>query len=207
MLSIAVSRDDLGDQYGAIVNQAVRDTQAERNWNCMRQKAVISIPSGDKSASFPDDFKCLTLQRDPIVQILPGGMPLKVNMFTREQIERLTTDFGELVSATIGRQRKYSVYTDVDDGVWFLGLLVPATEDLDFQVSYYRFLPKLDDDNDQNQLTRDYPQMIVNRAKSIAFQLVNDPMADAFEAKYQQELKSYSATDAYLAVAGRQIRM
>lgn len=89
-----------------------------------------------------------------------------------------------------------------------LNVLFAANGDLPFQVSYYGYLPDLDGTTYvQNEFTVRFPEMVVAKAKSIAFAAINDPATADFEALFEKKFQEAAAKDAYQEVVGLQLRM
>lgn len=89
-----------------------------------------------------------------------------------------------------------------------LNILFAANGNLPFQVSYYGYLPDLDGVTyTQNEFTVRFPEMVVCKAKAIAFSAINDPVAADFEALFEKKFTEAAAKDAYQQVVGLQLRM
>lgn len=181
-----------------------------RSWNAMREIDLVTLLNGSRTVNMPDDFKELTADTYPIgvyktaqEALATGSQITPCVIYTPEKLIRLRSSWGNLISATTGRDRKISISIDVQDGEWMIALQDTATEDIVFQVRYYKFLPLLKADADENMLTRDYPEVIINRAKSIAFGLINDPEGITAEQRYELEFQKALRTDAHAAFAGR----
>ena len=194
-----VQRDDL--DYAALINDALREIMQRRSWNAMRQVDEVVILKGNTSVALPGDFKEFTNTRPPVHQKSDAGTLLECDVWTREKVIRRNQH--TVLKPLTGLQ----VYLDWQDGVPTLNLNDAPSEDVTFVISYFAYLPPLSDDADQNLLTRDYAEMVIAKAKALAFEAVNDPIAVDFESLFETKFKSARATDSYAAVAGTELRM
>ena len=89
-----------------------------------------------------------------------------------------------------------------------LGMVEPRTENFKFRVDYYQYLPDLVSAEDVSPLITLYPEMILAKAKAIAFTDVNDAEAIATnEGIYEKKLAEAIRKEAYAEVRGRQTHM
>jgi hypothetical protein len=88
-----------------------------------------------------------------------------------------------------------------------LGIVIPGTQDLVFNVRYYRFFPDLVNDNDTNQFMIQYPEMVELKAKTKAFNRINDPAAGQTEQLFGEQFGVAMRQDAYKDTTGRENRM
>jgi hypothetical protein len=206
ILETGVDRDDLRDQYGLWVNRGLRSIQADYNWNCMRHKEYVTIPSGSKTASLPVDYKELTPGRTPIwmQSDATAGEPVWLPCDVRREEEPMRSAAGLLVART---SRGPDVWLATDGDRWFIEILDTAAGDIRFRVSYFRFLEPLRDDDDSNDLTRSYEEMVSHKIKAIGFAEISDPAATAFEQLYELKRKNAQGADARRALAGRRLQM
>ncbi len=195
-VKIGVVRTDLEDLYGDFINEAIREIASRRNWTSMKQVDTVTLTGGQLTVNMPDDFKALTTEKTPIFHVTTDGLLMPCNIYSPEKLGRLNASFGSLMSATTGRDRRLSILVDIQDGLWFIGIPASTTEDISFRVSYFRYFPVLDADTDENAMTRDYPQVIINRAKAIALRLINDEEAEKTDGQYEVEFQKAVRTDA-----------
>jgi hypothetical protein len=226
-LTIGVMRDDLATSYKDFINEALVEIQRRRSWQCMQQIDYFNILNGQSSCSLNTNadgnatrFKELTAHETPVHLRAQDLVLTPCDVWTMEKVLRRQS---RLISNSI----LYSVYSHPNTtrrvsvpvfinwvaGQPTLNVLFAADSDLPFHVSYYGYLPDLvDDDPDgnnvlSNEFTEHYPEMVVAKAKSIAFAAVNDPAAADFEALFEKKFTEAVAKDAYQRLAGLQLRM
>jgi hypothetical protein len=88
-----------------------------------------------------------------------------------------------------------------------MGIPAPANGDLNFEVSYYRYLPNVEDDDDEDYLMREHPLMILNFAKSLAFDAINDSLAATAASSAMSLFNTAAAKDTQAKIAGLRLRM
>lgn len=195
-----VQRADLDDDYGDFVNEALKEIQRRRSWTAMKDKETLVISSGDKTAAFPEDFKELQRERNPVNLVtVDGGLAPVDVVFEEQEVRRLWA-----MSGTTFTTRAY-LYRDGAGTV--LGLVAPAAEDLTFQVKVYKFLPALSGDGDENPLTVEFPWMIIEKAKALALMSINDPQSEVSETAFEKKYAEAARRDAYSDVSGLTLRM
>ena len=170
----------------------------------MRTTGNVTITANTSSVRLPDDFKEFVPDvggiavNDPNEQV--GLQPC--DLVTREKLLRtrssLNTNLG-----IIGLQ----VYETTDGDISSLNIFDTAGQDLTFTIAYFRYLPKLAADTDQNYLTRTYEDMVQARVKAVAFSVINDPLEAAELAKYELHRKKAVIHDSRLRTNGRVNRM
>jgi hypothetical protein len=206
LLRIGVDRDDLADLYGDFVNRAAHDMQVDANWNAMRNLNTITLTAGDLTATMPENFKSVTKLKTPISLVRSDGTTAPCEIYSREEIDRLRLSFGALAESTTGRDRKLSVFLDCQDGLWVVGIPTAVDEDLTFRISYFGFLRDMVEDEDSNLLSQNYPDVILERAKMLAFRAVNDPEWKEHAESYIGELQRASRVDSAILAASRKDR-
>lgn len=201
-----VVRDDMN--YGVLVNEAIYRICDDRDWTFMRNKVNVTLlgTQGDVTVNMPDGFKKLCPERVPIVQIQSDGNAAPCEIYTREALERIYSSFGALITATGGRDRRLSIFVDVEDNQWVIGIPAPAASDIVFRVSYFAFFAPLANPHDHNILTDNHARMVIERAKMIAFGSINDPEEDAAYARYKNYFDAASRTDLSVEIAARKKR-
>lgn len=211
MLSESVMRSDLKHNYGEWVNRGLRRIQTDRNWACMKRMPVVSIASGDSSVQLPSDFKELTTEQYPISVSTAGDSGRFPCDLISEEISiarKATTFWQPAVGSVKARRAGLPVYLTTNGEDVFLHVAEVASEDLDFHVSAYLFLPELQAEDDANELTRKYPELVTAAIKAIAFFEVNDfEMSTQFGSAYASLLDAADTTDQRKLRAGRPIRM
>lgn len=207
-----VLRNDLS--YDVFVNAALREIQNRRSWSFMRTRTNITLPAGQTSVALPADYKELQNVRPAITLAItdpavPGGAVAKpVNVVTEAQQVRSAWNFDvtmfPLMTVFITEESDFTTYgTQVKS----LGIVIPGTQDLVFTIRYYRFLPDLVAGTDSNQFTIQYPEMVELKAKTKAFNRINDPAAGQTEQLFGEQFLVAVREDAYKDTTGRENRM
>lgn len=198
MLEIGIARDDLASEYDSWINRGIRATQRDHSFNCMRHVGSVVMTAGTASVALPADFKELQPQKGSVslFDAATGYFPCEIT--TRERmIQSLTVPRG------VGLNPK--VFLSLDDrGYASLNLLDNTSTDVTFSVAYFRFLPTLLADADENYLTREFEDMVQAKIKHLAFSAINDPQSAAELAQYEIEKKRAIAFDARQRIQGQQ---
>lgn len=212
-VQIGVKRTDIGS-YGDLVNQALREIQNRRSWSFMRTRATVTLLAGQTSVALPADYKELQNVRPAITLAIqdpavPGGAVAKpVEVVYEHQQVRFAWNFDltmfPLMSVFLTEESDFTTY---GTQVKTLGIIIPGTQDLVFTVRYYRFLPDLVNPGDTNQFTLQYPEMVELKAKTKAFNRINDPVAGTTEQLFGEQFQVAVREDAYKDTTGRETRM
>jgi hypothetical protein len=207
-----VLRNDLS--YDGFVNAALREIQNRRSWSFMRTRATVTLLAGQTSVALPADYKELQNVRPAVTLAIqdpavPGGAVAKpVNVVTESEQVRSAWNFDitmfPLMSVFLTEE---SDFTTFGTQVKTLNIVIPGTQDLVFNVRYYRFLPDLVNDNDVNQFMIQYPEMVELKAKTKAFNRINDPAAGQTEQLFGEQFGVAMRQDAYKDTTGRENRM
>lgn len=220
-------RSDLAPLYPSFVNEALTYIQQQRSWLVMKANGIFRMANGASAVNLDVDedglvtrFKELTLGKSP-VHLRGNDLVLTpCEVWPREKILRRQA---RLISNSL----LYSVYSHpnttrrVSIPVWVqwtrnpasmesvpsLQILFKATSDLPFDITYYGFLPDLEVDDDSNFFTDRLGEMVLAKAKALAFAAINDPATADFEKLYEAKFAAAAAQDAYQAVAGLELRM
>lgn len=205
-----MQRSDLTADFPRYCNEAIREICLKRSWRCMKTRAQVTMSANTSSATLPSDFKELVNERSPIEHVSSDGLAIPSDVYRREKLVRWDAWLlnGQVVysNTTTGRVA-LQVYIDDLDGEPVLRTLRPLSTATVFNVNYYRFLPDLAEDEDENDLTVKYPAMCREKSKALAFADINDELAAAHEELFQVKFKEASAQDSYSAVAGTVFRM
>lgn len=223
-LTIGVMRDDLVALYPGFINEALTEIQRRRSWQCMRAVNFFTILNGASTVSLltadgavATRFKELSIGKSPVhLQFTQAGSTLLTpcDVWPREKLlrrqARLISNsllYSVYSNPSVALRTQVPVYVDWQAGQPVLNILFPAQSDLPFSVSYYGYLADLAANGDSNEFTLHYPEMVVNKAKAIAFAAINDPMASDLELLFEKKFTEAAAQDAYQAVAGMDLRM
>lgn len=200
MLEIGVAREDLSGDYNDWINRGVRATQRDHSYNCMRHVANVTMSSGSSTVALPGDFKELCPQKGSVslYTATEGYFPCEV--VTREKLIQ-----GDLVPRDITFGSR--VFLSNDGNQAFLNFLDNTFTDVTFSIAYFRFLPLLSADTDENYLTREFEDMVQAKIKQIAFSSINDPQAASELALYEVEKRRAIAFDARQRSQGQLVRM
>lgn len=197
-----VSRDDLAASYTSFLNEAQREICGRRSWTFMRDEADVTVLNGASSAALPANFKELSSSKTPIHAVGSDGVSLvPCDVVTREQRIRRNVIYPLVISNTPRLYIDWTVQPPI------LNLFATATENLVFNVSYFGYMADLSADGDHNALTDSYPEMLLAKAKAIAFGRVNDPAVVDAEEYFQLKFDDARREDSYKALAGLQMRM
>lgn len=207
-----VMRDDRRSDYPGWINEGIRSICQDVSWNCMKHKVQLTVLNGSKSVSLPSDFKELQRMRSPI-WLDAGGRPVPCDVTDESYLVRLDASFLSPWRESFSTQywglksKGFPVFLQFDSLGVTLNIFDNADEDLLFTVNYYRFLPPLLADSDENYLTVNYTEMVKAKIKAVAFESLNDPAAADWETLYELKRVKASRDDAYRRVAGRRNQM
>jgi hypothetical protein len=199
-VSKGVQRADLEDLYPDFINEALREIQNRRSWTVMKDTTTVTIPNGSSEIELPATFKEMQKSRPPVHAVCDDDVLMPVDLVFEEQETRRSWTFGGLVY-------NYRVFLERSNGSNKLKILVPATEDIELRVKYYGYLPDLEADDDESPLANLYPEMVIAKAKAIAFTTINDPMEASMEETFEKKFIAATVQDAHADVAGRETRM
>lgn len=88
-----------------------------------------------------------------------------------------------------------------------IGILEPLTSAFNLQVNMFAYLPLLINPTDVSPLALAYPNMVLEKAKSIAFTGINDLECGNAEAKFEKKFREAAYQDGFSENAGRVLRM
>lgn len=197
--------------YADFINQAIKELEDLRSWNCMSTQVNVTILSTTKSIPIPADFKELDARNTnggPIAFVLtdpnnPGAVYPVIASFEAEELRRFFK-FGGQLAIAFGEMR---VFLKTDKTGTVLGMVSPALEDLTFRIDYYQYLPDLVEETDTSPLAEAYPEMVIAKAKALALASINDAAAQGAEAMASAKFKEASFKEARAALQGRELRM
>lgn len=213
-LTIGVNRNDLESQYKAAINSALRKIQQRRSFSFMRQFDSIVFATGSQNGKLFDDFKELVKGNSPITWVSPTfqrEIPCKV--MHKNELKRLDAymNYGYFLDPNAySLTGNIPVYIDWIGGRPTLNLVRPVTTtagQITFNVNYYRYLPDLENLTDDNEITRQFPELVENKAKAILFERFNDDMAGKSEALYEKYFLEARISDASRMEAGVRLLM
>jgi hypothetical protein len=202
-LASGVQRSDLASSYGLFINEALREIQNRRSWTCMKVDASVSIATGTgrETAALPAAFKEFQ-RRTAVEYVADDGGFVPADVVTEEQQIYRIWAFGGTPMYT-WPPRVFFLHQPAAT----LGVLEPLSQALNFRVRYYGYLPDLSADGDTSPLINAYPQMVLAKAKAIAFTEIVDPVAAQFEELFEKKLAEAVRQDAYSEVSGRITRL
>lgn len=213
-VNLGVLRSDVAaasSGYADFINQGIRELCQLRSWLCMATQTNVTIPTGQKSVAMPADFKELDARNTnggPVAFMLqdpanPGAVFPVQAYFEAEELRRFFK-FGGQLAVSFGEMR---VFLKRDKNGTSLGMTSPALEDLTFRIDYYQFLPDLVQDTDTSPLAELYPEMVINKAKALALNSINDGAAAGAESIASIKFKEASFSEARAELQGRDLRM
>jgi len=215
MLSQDVNRSDKETLWYPIwINRALRKIQSDETFSFMRNRSDVVIAQGTSSIALPARFKQLTAEQYPVTVIDPtmGTGPLAelpCEVTSREDMisYRASTYVPSRPANVRGRLSGLPVWIENTAAGWTLNIIDTAAEALTFRVSHFAFLADLAADSDSNYLTTNYPELVENKIKAIAFAAINDPIAAQFEAMAARLLSDAVLDDRRRTYRGRALRM
>jgi hypothetical protein len=204
-ISRGVQRADLAASYGDYVNEALREIQNRRSWTDMKFTVNVALPASDNenTVTIASDFK--ELQKTPAVYFVTddGGLIPAETVFESQQIYRVWVFWGTPIVTWPPR-----IFFERNGTSAVIGMVEPRTEDFNFRVDYFRYLPDLVNDTDTSPLLTAYPEMVLAKSKVIAFTDINDEEAMALhEGIYEKKFMEGARKDAYAEVRGRTLHL
>lgn len=217
-LTTAVMRDDLAGQYPNFINEALREIQRKRSWRYMLTIEDFVVPAGSTSVALPSNFKELSNTRSPVHLWGNSIEPTLPNLLTPCEVwtrERIIRQQGRVLGLSVltpvrWQQLSIPVYIDWSGESPSLNIYVPQGapfQSFTFNVKYFQYIPDLVNPTDANGLTNEYPEMVVAKCKSIAFESINDPAAADAENLFMIRFKEAAANDAHASIIGMDLRM
>lgn len=188
------------------VNSAVRDIQARRSWSFMKATLDMVFTAGTSSVELGADFKSLQPGHTPVK--LEGEYPYSIRVLPTEEAVRRQDQVR-------WPYQQQTLFPLSDDFAWLEGTTLnfprAFTSDVPAKVYVYQYLPKLVDDDDENYLTTDHPNAVINLAKFKVGQHSSDPeiarmLANWFQL-YDQEIRQAIREDASKQTTGKSYRM
>lgn len=213
-VGIGVQRTDvaaISNGYRDFINEAIIELENLRSWDCMRAEDDITILQGTLTAALPTGFKELqpiNTNGSPLSFVLndpnnPGAVfPIDVS-FQAQEIRRMWL-FGGEIAVWFGNMR---IFLRKNASGAVIGLQTPAPEDMVFRVDYFKYLPELVNETDQNALANAYPEMVIAKAKSLALASVNDAAAQGLETYSERKYKEACFAEARADLLGRNLHM
>jgi len=202
-MAIGVARPDLtadnGSDYSQFLNDAQREICRLHSWRFMLTEDTVTIPANQISVTLPSNFKELSSARSP-VHLDVDGVLVPVDVWTDEKLRRL-------VRSQISTQ--IAVCVDWTATPPKLSVVeAQLSEPLDFVVKYFGYLDDLaTGSTESNVLTNEHPEMLLAKAKSLAFATVNDSLAADMEALFMAKFRPAKTADLLSQIKGTQIRM
>lgn len=233
----ATKNDAIRGVFPRLVNHALKDIQRRRSWRCMKATIAITIPAGQSYVVLPANFKEPQRGKTPLktTDSSPEGISIWT-LLSKQEVERL-----RLIGLNTSERKAYlDFYNDstilaivgpatIDlafllDSYIFLPELSnssvvqePLATDTDAEVvatanSTPITISVAGQTVTSNYFTREYPQMVLEKTKALAFALeADDPesarRADVCEQRFLDEFQRASVDDAAREVAGRSYRM
>jgi hypothetical protein len=214
-LGTAVLRSDLAPDYGNFINEALVEIQNRRSWTCMKVTEPVTLGPGTgfETAVLQTNFK--ELRRQPSVNFVSdcGGLIPATVVFAEEEVWRVWAWGGAPMFIWPPRVfliRGAPTPTQIMAGASVsasIGILEPLISTFNLTVGMFGYLPTLVNSTDVSPLALAYPNMVLEKAKAIAFSGVNDEECEKAEAKFDIKFREASYQDGYSETAGRVLRM
>lgn len=205
-MKIGVNRPDLTSDGSTIYDQFLNDAQREicrlHSFAWMRTTAQVQITGGNANVALPATFKELTREKTPVhlVDTL-SGIETPVDIWSLEKLKRFLRQFLSLNN---------SVAIDWSSEPPKLSIgqaLVSGSQPLTYNVSHYAYLTDLSGSNTSNPLTIQFPEMLLAKAKALAFEAINDPLAGDMETLFLAKFRLERQHDTFKQIAGNDLRM
>jgi hypothetical protein len=211
VLETGFDRSDLEHRYVSFINRSLRKLQQDQDWARTKTIIEVTIPQLEESVSLPADFKAMTQEQFPVmVRSQDNQTWLPCPLQSEEYCLRYqaTTFYPPSQISQFMARAGVTVFTRRDLNGDTLRIGLPAAEDLKFRVSYFRFLPDLVEDKDDNFLTREYEDLVEHRILATAFASINDvEMTAAHETLFAKALRESAIDDSRRTSQGRPLRM
>lgn len=214
-LSRAVLRTDLQPDYGNFINEALVEIQNKRSWTCMKitEDVTIAPGTGFQTVALENNFKELR-PKTSINFIADDGQRIPATVVFAEQEVWRNWAFGGtppfIWPPRIFLIRGAPSPAQLDAGFSVgtsVGILEAMIEEINLEVLMFAYLPLLVADGDISPLALAYPNMVLTKAKSIAFDGINDTEYEKAEALFEKKYREAAYQDAYSEVAGRSLHM
>lgn len=199
--------------YPIWINRALRKIQTDSSFSFMKVRSDLTISAGNSSVAMPARFKELTAEQSPVTIVDPSlsgplaEVPCEVTSREKMIGYRASTFVPSRPANVRGRLSGLPVFVEPSSSGWTLNILDQAAENLNFRVSHFEFTADLVNPTDTNYLTVNYPDLVENKIKAIAFQSVNDPVAVQFEIAASKLLAEAVLDDQRRGTRGRVLRM
>jgi hypothetical protein len=214
-LSTAVLRADLEPSYGDFINEALVEIQNRRSWTCMKVTEPVALGPGPGFETVVLETNFKELRREPSINFVAddGGLIPATVVFAEEEIWRNWAFGGAppfIWPPRVFLIRGPASPEQIAAGASVsasIGILSPLIETFNLEVNLFGYLPLLVNSTDISPLILAYPNMVLEKAKSIAFNNINDPQGDKAEAMFEKKFREASYQDGYSENAGRVTRM
>jgi hypothetical protein len=210
---LASQYPQLDSEARDIVLEAIAAIQRGGHWTFNQSSTTAVVAAGTSTASFTNTNEYLGLQlggRGGKTSVLvsenaeSGVLPVEV--WTQGEVEGLHAG-----ASLISRARVYGVQepiwiTRTTGGRGVVNRLDNADGELTYTIKGYFALPALSALSDENELTRQYPDLVVARARADAFKLAGAyDLAEVEENIFRQAHTSAIRHDAYKALQGKPV--
>jgi hypothetical protein len=214
-LGTAVLRTDLEPNYGEYINEAIVEIENMRSWTFMKFTETVVLGPGDGYEITPLVSAFKELRRAPAINFIAddGGMIPAVTVFEEEEIFRVWAWGGApmfvwpprvfLLRGPASPAQQAAGQTIQAS----IGIIEPLIETFNVSVNLFQYLPPLVNPTDMSPFITAYPNMVLEKAKEIAFSAVNDPQANLAFVEFEKKYQKAASQDAYSEVAGRRLRM
>jgi hypothetical protein len=214
-LNTAILRSDLQPQYGEFINEALVEIQNLRPWTFMKVTEQVALSPGDGFELSPLVSNFKELRRDPAINYIAddGGLIPATTVFAEQEIWRVWAWGGAPVFIWPPRVfliRGPATPEQLATGQTIqasVGIIEPLIETFNLAVNIFAYLPQLVNGTDLSPFITAYPNMVLEKAKEIAFSAINDPQANFAAAEFERKYLKAAYQDEYSEVAGRKLRM
>lgn len=180
-LKVTVDRPDLESTFQDQLNRAVRETADRHDFEQLKKTGSTVIVIGQTSGTLPADFKAWQNGRFCATE---SGTPVPV--YTRTELERLIAVF---------RPTTYLTFTGDNDAKQISLPAVVSGSNRTFSLYYFGYPAAVTNLTLTTPLLRDYPQMILARARANIFKDINDPIYTVHEGQFEKEVAIATGKD------------
>lgn len=180
-LKVTVDRPDLEATFPDQLNQAVREAADRHDWDQLKKTGTTAITIGNSIGTLPEDFKAWQNGRFCAAE---AGVPVPV--YTRTELERLVPLF---------RPTTHLTFTQDNDAKQIALPAAVLGTNRTFSLYYFGYPVEVVNMSLTTPLLRDYPQMILARARANIFKDINDPVYTVHEGQFEKEVAIATSDD------------
>lgn len=197
-LTNTVQRDDVAPKYLSFVNEAVRELARMHSFLEMKATGTGTVAVNATRAALPADFKELQNSRYSVFDAVSGGLSRLAPVFIRSEVEKL-------LGAGLVPPTGFIYTQDFTEGTasFRLDLVAPAAALHTLSIFYFAYPAEIPDPSGgaTTPLITYYFNLVKEKALSIAFKSINDPVANMHEQQFLTEFGQQTGEDVKQALA------